>query len=329
MRIAVVGAGVSGLTAARILSDHGHEVTVFEKEPAPGGRLGRSGTHDYPIDSGAQYMTVRDPRVLPYVRSWKDQGILVRWKGRIVSVKNGRIIPKRNNPDRWVGAPRMASICTHMASDLKVMCGMSVSSLHRDGTRWRLTLNAARTPDPFDAVVIAAPPSAVSCLLPGDHPTAAAVASVAMNPCWSATASFDAPIDAPFDGAFINDSPVKWAARDSSRRIAPSPETWVLHADAAWSRANAQNHPEDVVHEMLQTFFRSVGIETRTPSQAAGYFWDDAAPVDPLSSGCVWNPEDRIGACGDWCHGSRVEGAMLSGMAIAGRVMALYRRKKR
>lgn len=41
MKIAVLGAGVSGLSVARLLNDMGHEVTVFEKESKVGG-LARS-----------------------------------------------------------------------------------------------------------------------------------------------------------------------------------------------------------------------------------------------------------------------------------------------
>ncbi|WP_169946759.1 NAD(P)/FAD-dependent oxidoreductase [Microbispora sp. H11081] len=37
-RIAVVGAGMAGLTLARVLRRHGHPVTVFERDPAPDAR---------------------------------------------------------------------------------------------------------------------------------------------------------------------------------------------------------------------------------------------------------------------------------------------------
>ena len=32
MKIAIVGAGIGGLTAAALLEEHGHEVKVFEKK---------------------------------------------------------------------------------------------------------------------------------------------------------------------------------------------------------------------------------------------------------------------------------------------------------
>ena len=72
LRIAVIGAGVSGLIAARTLSDHGHEVQIFEKARIPGGRMSsrrnrflcfrswrpvfyRSGTNDSGLSSTAGY----------------------------------------------------------------------------------------------------------------------------------------------------------------------------------------------------------------------------------------------------------------------------------
>ena len=37
MTIAIIGAGFTGLASAHILSKRGHNVTVFEKDPTPGG----------------------------------------------------------------------------------------------------------------------------------------------------------------------------------------------------------------------------------------------------------------------------------------------------
>ena len=38
-RYAVIGGGVSGLSSARMLQEHGYQVTVFEKESTPGGLI--------------------------------------------------------------------------------------------------------------------------------------------------------------------------------------------------------------------------------------------------------------------------------------------------
>ena len=39
MKYAIIGAGMSGLSIANILKDHGNDVVVFEKESRPGGMI--------------------------------------------------------------------------------------------------------------------------------------------------------------------------------------------------------------------------------------------------------------------------------------------------
>ena len=46
-----------------------------------------------------------------------------------------------------------------------------------------------------------------------------------------------------------------------------------------------------------------------------------AFPVAPLCDGCLFDEQMRVGACGDWCMGARVEGAFLSGLAMAHRLL--------
>ncbi|WP_163511047.1 FAD-dependent oxidoreductase [Fodinicola acaciae] len=50
-RIAIVGGGLGGLACARVLQNHGMDVTVFEQEPSPDGRS-QGGTLDMHSDTG-------------------------------------------------------------------------------------------------------------------------------------------------------------------------------------------------------------------------------------------------------------------------------------
>jgi phytoene desaturase len=51
-RVAVVGGGIGGLTAALLLSRRGHEVTVYERAPQVGGRVAFEEMGPYRIDRG-------------------------------------------------------------------------------------------------------------------------------------------------------------------------------------------------------------------------------------------------------------------------------------
>lgn len=61
MRVAVVGAGVGGLVAARDLRAAGHEVTVLEAADRPGGKLRRAEVAGVAVDVGTEAMLHRRP----------------------------------------------------------------------------------------------------------------------------------------------------------------------------------------------------------------------------------------------------------------------------
>lgn len=60
MRIVVVGAGISGLSAATNLANKGHEVTVIEKHAAPGGRARKFTEAGFSFDMGPSWYWMPD-----------------------------------------------------------------------------------------------------------------------------------------------------------------------------------------------------------------------------------------------------------------------------
>ena len=60
MGVIVIGAGLAGLAAAAHLRGRGHDVTLVEREPAPGGRAGRIVRDGFTFDTGPTVMTMPD-----------------------------------------------------------------------------------------------------------------------------------------------------------------------------------------------------------------------------------------------------------------------------
>jgi protoporphyrinogen/coproporphyrinogen III oxidase len=76
MKIGVVGAGMSGLTAAHRLQQAGHRVEVFEREAAPGGRMCTVEVDGHRIDPGTQMLLDSFTRTRALVR---ELGLDAEW----------------------------------------------------------------------------------------------------------------------------------------------------------------------------------------------------------------------------------------------------------
>jgi renalase len=126
------------------------------------------------------------------------------------------------------------------------------------------------------------------------------------------------PIDA--DGLFIHDPVLSWAARNSSKPGRETPPAWVLHSNPAWAAGREEMAPEEVLPEMIDAFQRATGVKIANPEYAVAHRWRYSRAEPALGVAAFWDGELGIGACGDWCAGSRIEGAYLSGVAVAERV---------
>ncbi len=321
--VAVIGAGVAGLTAARTLADHGLNVHVFDKGRSSGGRISTRRTGDVSFDHGAQYVTARDERFARYVDSWMQDGLVQPWKGLIGVAKNGQVHAKDTETIRFVGVPGMSTLAEHLSRRLNVTQKTRVDKVDRIEDRWHLSDDSGSDLGQYDVLLVATPPIQAVPFLKSAPSLADKVAAVNMEPCWAVMVAFDKPLDLPYDGVFLHDSPLSWAARNSSKPGRGSAECWVLHGSPAWSRASIESDESRVVDDLLAALYETTGIRTVEPESARAHRWRYALAENPLDVGCLWDGDLQLGVCGDWCAGSRVEGAFLSGMAAAGRVLGM------
>ena len=324
LSVAIIGGGLSGLFAARTIKDHGHHVQVFEKTDRLGGRIATLTDGVHAFDSGAQYFTVRDHRLKRYVQSWQMDGIVQPWKGNVQVIKKGRLLDEKRVTERWVGVPTMAALPAHLAAAVEIELGVTVESVTKNNGQWKLIGPHNRVYEPYDVVILAVPPHQATGLLRSSPELLNRVAEVKMQPCLALMAAFEKSLDLSFDAAFIHQSPVRWAARNNSKPRRPAPECWVFHGTAEWSQTLLdRKYDQTAGRSLLASFFESIGRTFIDPICQRTRFWRSAAAVNPLNVGCLWDAELNIGVCGDWCQRSRVEGAALSGMAMAGKILGV------
>ena len=342
MHIAVIGAGIAGLACARRLVDSGHDVRVFERSKSPGGRAATRRTEVGGFDHGAQYLTARHPSFVAQVDAWSRAGVIEPWPVEAHSLQARAGEPPVREPSsgqtlRWVGTPGMSAIGATMAEGLDVRYDAPIVRVDAvDGARgstprWSLQRRdvdsdlVAVTEGIFDAVVVAIPAESAMALLGAEAALAHQAGQAHLEPCWALLIGFAEPIAADLakvgDAAFINGGRLAWIARESSKPERRAGERWTVHAQSAWSVEHLDDDPEDIKTKLLRAFHDATGT-IEQPIYTAVHRWRYALARTSLSCDFLWDAERRIGACGDWCRGYRIEDAWLSGVAMAGAVSA-------
>lgn len=346
-RVAVVGAGVAGLVCARVLHERGVEVAVFDKGRSPGGRLATRRVDGFAFDLGAQYFTARDPRFRRWVTEWLTEGVVRRWSGRIGSVTEiGAAIVETAPVERFVAVPDMPELARRLASELDVRSSRRVDVVERHGAKLVLrgvvgapgeTLGPRVATDAapgealgeFDALVVALPPAQARALVGSVSSTIdVQLASVVLDPCVALGVGIaeGSPLTAlPFDGIFVGRDgdaarTIAWISRDSSKPGRPRQEAWVIHAAPEWSRAHLRDADASIAGALLDALSAIAGHRVASPIVTTLQRWSFARPRDPLAVEGLFDDEARVGVGGDWAAGGRVEGAFLSGLALANRV---------
>lgn len=321
--VAVIGAGISGLTCAQRLQDFGFDVTIFEKSRGKGGRMStRRSAEGLYFDHGAQYFTVRDQTFQQHVEEWSLDGIVSLWDAEIGTLSRGQFEPKDEETLRYVGVPGMNELGRHLARDLDIHLNTLVAPPQRIDGCWQLSDEQGLPLDEFDYVVTSAP-AAQSAELLIETPGLQSIAeNVVMTGCWAVMLAFSDSLGLSFDGAFVEDSPLSWISKDNSKPgREQEPETWVLHASTEWSESHLENQPQDVLPKLLQAFWQATGVTSCTPLFQTSHRWRYALPTEPLPDRFLFDADQKMGACGDWCGGPRVEGAFLSGYSLANEIL--------
>ena len=311
--IAIIGAGLAGLSAARSLAARGIPVRLFDKGRAPGGRLAtRRAEHEgrrLQFDHGAQYL--------------RAEG-----EGFAAALAEAGAAPWPD-PARRVGTPGMSALPRALLGTLPLAASRHVGEILGSPGAWRLRHWDAKearpgaplpeTPPqedgPFSAVLVTVPAPQAAELVPA---MAGRLRAVRYAPCWTVMAAFDRRLDAP-DTLRPEGHAVGWAARDSSKPGREgSAECWVVQAAPGWTRAHLEQRAEAIVAPLLAEFAALCGAPPPAPAWAAAHRWRYSLLEAPLGEPFLWDASARIGLAGDWCLAGRAEAAWDSGAALAG-----------
>jgi hypothetical protein len=95
----------------------------------------------------------------------------------------------------------------------------------------------------------------------------------------------------------------------------------VAQAHSGWTRTHLEETPEAIAPLLLAAMAQVLG-RLPTPVLMQAHRWRFAKVERPAATAFAWDAGLRIGVCGDWRIGPRVECAWLSGQGLADAIAA-------
>lgn len=317
-RIAVIGAGVAGLSCARVLRQAGCYVEVFEQERIIGGRMATVRLGSTTFDHGAQYVTGRRQKFSNYLTELEGTGYLAKWSPKISNGDQAGVTLQ----DWYVGMPGMSAIVRPMAESVRIHTSRKVHTIARDARGWYIWFDNQLSVGPFFAVAVAVPAPEARLLLGRIDGLSDYLGRVRMTPCWSLMVQLDG-VKLPDQDVFSDMSEVvRWISRNSSKPgRRSSGNTVVVHASPNWSRDLEDAEPDDVAEELWSEVSRGLGLPPARPSLMTAHLWKHGLVDVSVGETFIYSTDHKVGAAGDWCLGRLAEHAFESGHGL-GRAIA-------
>jgi renalase len=336
--VVVIGAGLSGLTAARQLLQWGYRVRVVDKSRGLGGRLATRRRGSTAIDHGCRYLTPFVDESLSPIAQLLKAGVLHPWQPDAFTLGAEGLITAAQ-PQTLYRAPQgMSSIAKALAADLTIQRSWRAKALTPLPQGWRITGETATTDRQTmaqvletKAIVLAIPAPQAAALLETDAQQNDVIGTMVQQ---LQAVTFDAVItvmagynptqpthlggQTGVNGWLVHGSepsPLRWVALDSSKRTEPQEPVVVLHSSATFA-CKAIDHPDlDAFgQELLTQAAQSLAPWLNEPAWLQIHRWRYGFVSQSLGQPLLHHPElPSLVGCGDWCHGGNVEGAIASG----------------
>lgn len=331
--VLVVGAGMSGLVAARRLVDAGVAVTVLDEGDSPGGRVRTRPIGEATADSGAQFFTARRAPFVGLLAAWRYAKVPVRvWSPGWARGRSAADGPKGATfvddlSPRYAVEGGLGRLVAHLADGLDVRTGTRVRAVGRPGSQVAVTDDTGQVWQ-ADALVVTPPlPEAVALLDAGGLSVPEPLRAISYEPCVELLVALDARAAVPKPGgAQFSEGAVSWLA-DNRVKGTSATTALTVHASPEWSAAHVDDPDEalaDALLDQVRAWFGGA-----TPQAVHVHRWRHARPSAQLDDACLPVPgtDGRVVLAGDAFVGVLVgptmEGAAMSGLAAADGLLEL------
>lgn len=335
MVIGIIGAGISGLAAGRLLARAGHEVTIFEKSRGFGGRMATRYAGEEmsaKMDHGLNYFAAELPLFKEFAAELLEKGLIRKWGNHFAGFDGEKLLDKDPTipvADTYASTNGMNKIGKYLSRWVDVRNDTRVGGLTYFGTNrskkrsWMMNLTTSEVVG-VDAVIIALPaPQAYGILATtideiNTLKIVRQIDEVHYNAAYSLMAGYG-NIDHPgWEAILCRNSILDFISNEGSKR-SEQECTFVLHASDSFSKKHKKSSSDIIKKEMLTEFAKITGGWSTNPGWHQLHFWRYSRPKTFLDRPFIMHDDEDapLALIGDYFEGNSVEHAYQSGYLLA------------
>jgi renalase len=336
MVIGIIGAGISGLTAGRLLAKAGHEVTILEKSRGYGGRMATryaGSKNQAKLDHGLSWFTAHSPEFMSFTAELLEKKLVRVWGERFPFFDGEKI--QLENPIApsgpiYTSVNGMNTIGKYLArwvdvkTESKVGGFTHIGANRRKKRSWMINMSASNTFE-ADAIIIATPaPQAYGLLNTtiDEIETLKIVREideVHYDPSLSLMLGYGKQDIPSWQGIMCKNSSISFISNEASKRDGDQETTLVVHTTPGFTRAHRNSDEEQVRSELLGELSRIAGGWTAAPEWHQLHFWRYSRPQRALNKPFLEleSLESPLAVVGDYFDGFDLDAAYLSGYKLA------------
>lgn len=335
--VVVIGAGLSGLAAARSLNQSGYAVLVLDKSRGVGGRLASRRVKDTVLDHGCPLLQPLGPYQSDLIEQGVAAGLLHPWSPAVYDLRANQLQRRPSRHPYYTAEAGLNALAKLLATGLEIQKQAQVSQITPLGQGWQLELMApGLEPLTTRCLVMALPAPQISPLisplqasLEGIKDLQTQLQQVRFRPIITAIAGYPPhpPTPDPGPGWMIwSEDPNDLACiiLDSSKRPQPAEPVVVIHSQADFARAHLDHSDlSGVGTQLLTQAGQLVAAWIAAPQWLQVHRWRYGQVSHPLAAALLKTEKlPALVGCGDWCGGdwgehTGVEAAIASGHQAA------------
>ncbi len=297
---------------------------VFEKSPQVGGRMATLRLGSATFDLGAQFFTVRSERFGSLVDEWLEAGVAQEWTRGFADAQGRH---NRDGYPRYRGLQGMTSIPTHLARGLDLRTGQTVVEVNARGEAWEVRTESGAQETGAALLLTAPVPQSLALAGSGNFelPMEARrrLDRISYDPCLALSVVVDGPTGVPEPGGVqIKGEPLDWIGDNKRKGISEAPGI-TIHAGPGWSREHFDADEAEITASLLRFAGNQLGFDpvprvVETSLTRWRYSWVSRSHPEPCLLASETPP---LLFAGDAFGGAKVEGAALSGLTAADRLL--------